>query len=153
FAGDVDRFGQAQFEATEGRGVQTVAEPAGRGWLRGSTQDGRGRAACDQKLPSGCHEDMIMKCMRGAVVVAWMLSAIPAVGQTPAPLGKLVEIGGHRMHLYCTGSGSPTVMLLGAGFSFDWALVQPEVARFTNICTYDVSGTAWSDPAPGGRMT
>jgi pimeloyl-ACP methyl ester carboxylesterase len=39
-------------------------------------------------------------------------------------------------------------MIVGAGFSFDWGLVQPEVAKFTKICTYDVSGTAWSDPGP-----
>ena len=39
-------------------------------------------------------------------------------------------------------------MVVGAGFSFDWDLVQPEVAKFTKICTYDVSGTAWSDPGP-----
>jgi pimeloyl-ACP methyl ester carboxylesterase len=39
-------------------------------------------------------------------------------------------------------------MIVGAGFSFDWALVQPEVAKFATVCTYDVSGTAWSDPSP-----
>jgi pimeloyl-ACP methyl ester carboxylesterase len=60
----------------------------------------------------------------------------------------LIDVGGYRVHLYCTGSGSPAVMVVGAGFSFDWALVQPEVAKFATICTYDVSGTAWSDPGP-----
>jgi len=39
-------------------------------------------------------------------------------------------------------------MVVGAGFSFDWGLVQPEVAKFSTICTYDISGTAWSDPGP-----
>ncbi len=39
-------------------------------------------------------------------------------------------------------------MIVGAGFSFDWALVQPEVAKFSTVCTYDVSGMAWSDPGP-----
>jgi pimeloyl-ACP methyl ester carboxylesterase len=39
-------------------------------------------------------------------------------------------------------------MVLGAGFSFDWGLVQPEVAKFSTICTYDISGTVWSDPGP-----
>ena len=37
-------------------------------------------------------------------------------------------------------------MIVGAAFSFDWALVQPEVAKFTRVCTFDPSGTAWSDP-------
>jgi pimeloyl-ACP methyl ester carboxylesterase len=65
----------------------------------------------------------------------------------PAPIGRLVDVDGHRVHLYCTGSGSPTVMVVGA-FSVDWALVQPQVAKLTRICTYDVAGTAWSDPGP-----
>jgi len=77
-----------------------------------------------------------------------LLFAIAAAAQTPAPPGKLVDVGGYRVHLYCTGTGGPTVLVVGAGFSFDWALVQPEVARFTRVCTYDVSGTAWSDPGP-----
>jgi pimeloyl-ACP methyl ester carboxylesterase len=63
----------------------------------------------------------------------------------PLPLGTLVDVGGYRVHLYCLGQGSPTVMIAGA-FSFDWALVQPEVAKFTRVCTFDPSGTAWSDP-------
>lgn len=66
----------------------------------------------------------------------------------PQPLGRLVDVGGYRLHLYCTGEGSPTVMVVGGGFSFDWGLVQPEVARFTRVCTYDPSGSAWSDPPP-----
>ncbi len=41
-------------------------------------------------------------------------------------------------------------MIAGAGYSFDWSLVQPEVAKFTRVCTYDVSGTAWSDGTPTG---
>src|ERR1700682_2876551 len=65
-----------------------------------------------------------------------------------APPGRLIDAGGYRVHLNCMGQGSPTVMIVGAGFSFDWGLVQPEVAKFTKVCTYDVSGTAWSDPGP-----
>jgi pimeloyl-ACP methyl ester carboxylesterase len=64
------------------------------------------------------------------------------------PLGKLFDVGGYRVHLYCTGSGSPTVVILGAGFSFDWGLVQPEVASITQVCSYDHSGSAWSDDGP-----
>jgi pimeloyl-ACP methyl ester carboxylesterase len=64
----------------------------------------------------------------------------------PLPLGTLVDVGGYRVHLYCIGQGSPTVMIVGAAFSFDWGLVQPEVAKFTRVCTFDPSGTAWSDP-------
>jgi pimeloyl-ACP methyl ester carboxylesterase len=66
----------------------------------------------------------------------------------PQPLGRMVDVGGYRVHLYCIGSGSPTVVITGAGYSFDWGLVQPEVAKFTRVCAYDHSGVAWSDPGP-----
>jgi pimeloyl-ACP methyl ester carboxylesterase len=70
-----------------------------------------------------------------------------AIAQEPAPPGKLVDVGGHRVHIYCTGQGSPTVIAIGA-FSVDWALVQRQVSAFTRMCTYDVAGTAWSEPGP-----
>src|SRR5207247_7219573 len=44
------------------------------------------------------------------------------------------------------------VLEAGAGdFSFDWSLVQAEVARFTRVCSYDRAGSAWSDPGPTPR--
>mgnify|MGYP003352436383 CR=1 FL=1 len=46
-------------------------------------------------------------------------------------------------------SGSPAVIIAGAGFSFDWSAVQDGVAAFTRVCTYDPAGTVWSDPGPG----
>lgn len=67
----------------------------------------------------------------------------------PRAPGKLIDAGGYRVHLYCTGAGRPPVIVVGGAFSFDWGLVQPGVAAFTQICTYDVSGTAWSDSYPG----
>jgi len=66
----------------------------------------------------------------------------------PAPLGKLIDVGGYRVHLYCIGTGSPTVVIVGAGYSFDWGLVQPEVAGLTQVCSYDHSGIGWSDSGP-----
>jgi pimeloyl-ACP methyl ester carboxylesterase len=71
----------------------------------------------------------------------------------PAPPGKLVEICGRRLHINCEGKGVPTVVMeAGAGdFSFDWGLVQPQVARFARVCSYDRAGYAWSDPGPTPR--
>src|SRR3984957_3946145 len=68
----------------------------------------------------------------------------------PAPPGKLVDVGGRKLHLYCTGQGSPTVVLeAGAGgFSIDWALVETEIANTTRVCSYDRAGYGWSDPGP-----
>jgi pimeloyl-ACP methyl ester carboxylesterase len=53
------------------------------------------------------------------------------------------------VHLYCTGEGSPTVVVASGGFSVDWGLIQPKIAQSARICTYDAAGTAWSDPVPG----
>ncbi len=69
------------------------------------------------------------------------------------PLGKLVDAGGHQLHLRCAGEGSPTVILEAGGgdFSFVWALVEPNVARFTRVCSYDRAGYAWSEAGPKPR--
>lgn len=84
-----------------------------------------------------------------------LFSALPAAAQSPSrrdypPPGKLIDIGGRRLHLYCTGTGGPTVVLMAGGgaFSIDWALVQPKVAPVTRVCSYDRAGLAWSDPGP-----
>jgi pimeloyl-ACP methyl ester carboxylesterase len=73
----------------------------------------------------------------------------------PDPPGKLVDVGGFRLHIWCMGkeSESPAVVLIpGAGdFSFTWGLVQPEVAKFTRVCSFDAAGEAWSDNGPGER--
>lgn len=72
---------------------------------------------------------------------------------TPEPAGKLFDIGGYRLHLHRSGQGDPPVVLIaGSGdFSFDWSLVQPGVARFSSVCSYDRAGQAWSDPGPTPR--
>jgi len=73
----------------------------------------------------------------------------------PAP-GKLIDIGGWRLHLNCTGEsrGSQPTVILEAGkgdFSVEWSLVQPEVAKFARVCSYDRAGDGWSDLGPHPR--
>ncbi len=69
--------------------------------------------------------------------------------QYPAP-GQLIDVGGHRLHIYCLGQGEPTVVMEAglSGWSTDWIRVQPEVAKSTRVCTYDRAGYGWSDPGP-----
>ena len=71
-------------------------------------------------------------------------TAYPAAGQ-------LVNVGGHRLHLHCTGSGSPTVVLEpgGGASSSDFAWIAPVVARDTTVCVYDRAGRGWSDATDG----
>jgi len=67
--------------------------------------------------------------------------------------GRLVAIEGHRLHLSCTGDGEPAVLLeagLG-GSTADWGFVQPNVAQFTRVCSYDRAGMGYSDPGPSPR--
>lgn len=69
------------------------------------------------------------------------------------PPGKLVDVGGYKLHIYCIGEGSPTVILDSAAdmMSSDWAWVQPEIAKNTQVCSYDRAGMGWSDPSPTSR--
>jgi pimeloyl-ACP methyl ester carboxylesterase len=66
------------------------------------------------------------------------------------PPGQMVDVGGYRLHINCTGSGSPTVVIdAGLGeWSTMWALVQPDVAKTTRVCTYDRAGLGWSEAGP-----
>lgn len=94
------------------------------------------------------------------VLAVLALSAVGAGYQTtsqaldtnayPMP-GQLIDVGGHKMHLSCTGSGSPTVVLEpGAGeMSAFLGWVAPDVARETRVCVYDRAGRGWSEPAAG----
>jgi pimeloyl-ACP methyl ester carboxylesterase len=63
--------------------------------------------------------------------------------------GTSYDIGGRRLHMHCTGSGGPTVVLeSGLGeISSNWARIAPAVAATTRVCAYDRAGQAWSDDA------
>jgi pimeloyl-ACP methyl ester carboxylesterase len=90
----------------------------------------------------------ILSTMGVLIVQAQTDAAIP-----DKPLGKLVDIGGWRLHLYGQGTSmkqGPTVILINGvrGFSFDWCLVQPKVASFARVYSYDRAGSTWSDLGP-----
>jgi len=63
--------------------------------------------------------------------------------------GQLIDVGDHRLHLHCTGSGSPTVVLQpgGGDFSAVMAWIAPAVTSQTRVCVYDRAGRGWSEPA------
>ncbi len=72
-------------------------------------------------------------------------SMAPAV----AMRGRLVDVGPYRLHLECTGSRGPTVVLEpgGGGSAASMGLIAPAVARDSRVCVYDRAGRGWSDPA------
>jgi pimeloyl-ACP methyl ester carboxylesterase len=91
----------------------------------------------------------------GGVVLAFALpsAAYQVAGEArdrrrfPAP-GRMVDIGGHRLHVRCAGKGSPTVVIIPAlgAYSTAWRSVQYGVAAHTAACVYDRAGLGWSDP-------
>jgi pimeloyl-ACP methyl ester carboxylesterase len=91
--------------------------------------------------------------MAGAILAGALVLFGASSAARPRPPGRLVDLGGHRLHVHCTGRGSPVVVVEnGIGdFSFDWVIVQEKVSRFARICTYDRAGYAWSDPGPKPR--
>ena len=64
----------------------------------------------------------------------------------PRP-GGLVSVGDHQLHIYCTGKGSPTVVLEApaAGLSAAWGEVQRRLSATTRVCSYDRTGLGWSE--------
>jgi pimeloyl-ACP methyl ester carboxylesterase len=69
------------------------------------------------------------------------------------PPGRLVDIGSHRLHIRCDGSGAPAVVFdaaLGAS-SLSWSLVMPRVGVVTRACAYDRAGFGWSEAGPFPR--
>jgi pimeloyl-ACP methyl ester carboxylesterase len=72
----------------------------------------------------------------------------------PMP-GRLVDVNLHRMHIDCNGEGGPAVILdsgLGDGY-ISWRHVQPEIAKFVQVCSYDRSGLGYSDSTSGPRTS
>lgn len=65
--------------------------------------------------------------------------------------GRLIDVGGHRLHLDCTGSRGPTVVLEpgGGAMSADMGLIAPAAATEARVCVYDRPGRGHSDPVDG----
>jgi pimeloyl-ACP methyl ester carboxylesterase len=94
----------------------------------------------------------LLTLLIGLAVIGASYEAIMAAGDAARypPAGQLVDVGGYRMHLYCVGEGSPTVIMEagGGGNVLHWMLVQPAIAQSTRVCAYDRAGMGWSEPGP-----
>jgi len=93
-----------------------------------------------------------MKYLLTAILIVWWQVAC-SQATDPKPIGKLVDIGGYRLHIDVKGTGSPAVICIAGAtaFSIDWALVVPEISKITKVVTYDRPSLAWSDPGPMPR--
>ena len=89
-----------------------------------------------------------------AVLVLFALGgAYATIGRATEPSvamrGELVDVGPYRLHLECTGTGAPTVILEpgGGASAATLGLIAPDVAGHTTVCIYDRAGKGWSDAA------
>ena len=99
------------------------------------------------------------------VVLVALLAAIGAVYESIAarrdmgilkPSGRLVDMGGYKLHLYCTGFSNPPdiTVVLESGLSSttsSWARIQADLASSVRVCSYDRGGIGWSDPTERPR--
>src|SRR5947209_8070390 len=99
---------------------------------------------------------VILLVLLAAAGLLYQSVASASDASTYPPSGRLVDVGGYRLHINCTGRtsiGHPTVILdsqLG-GNSLDWSNVQPGGATFTRVCSYDGAGYGWCDSGPSAR--
>ena len=142
----------SQGEQTKGSGLPAERPPSG--------------AAPPARTPPPRRSKTVWRRVRRVLLVFALLLALLALtgllyqgiasavdASSYPPPGRLIDVGGYRLHLSCTGTarlGSPTV-ILEAGYgdqSLVWSKVQPGVASFTRVCSYDRAGYGWSDAGP-----
>ena len=106
--------------------------------------------------------DWLKRFFIGLSILIFLLAIAGMIYQTAStesdqrkypPPGVLVNVDGYKMHIYCMGDGSPTIILdsAGGGSSVDWSLIQPKLAEHTRVCAYDRAGYGWSDYNPAPR--
>ena len=71
------------------------------------------------------------------------------------PYGELVQIDDHKLHIHCTGNGSPTIVVDNGGgnWSITWLQLQERLAKNTRVCVYDRAGLGSSEPGPMPRTS
>ncbi len=106
----------------------------------------------------------LRRIVRGLLVIVLVLAASGMMYENiseardrrfnPMP-GKLFDVGGYKMHIDCTGEGSPTIILeSGLGDTFvSWRKVEPQIAKFTRVCSYDRAGIGYSDASSQARTS
>lgn len=110
----------------------------------------------------------MIRLLRNAVLVLVGLLLLLAVGgatfqsiatraeaRRSPEIGRMIDVGGYRLKINCTGQGSPTVVLEAglSDVSVEWKHVQPEIARFSRVCSYARAGYGGSDPGPMPRTS
>ncbi len=122
-----------------------------------NSQNQNGKASPSKNKSRGCliWLGASLATLVGLALVGYIYEPMTEAADAKAypPQGQMVDVGGYRLHINCTGEGSPTVVIeSGWGDSSAiWGWVQPEVAKTTRVCTYDRAGMGWSESSPQPR--
>ena len=115
-------------------------------------------------LPVAASPSWFRQILLGALLVLLVLAAAGMMYENISesrdrrfnkPPGRRYDVGGYKMHINCTGEGTPVVILeSGLGDSYvSWRKVQPEIAKFARVCSYDRAGLGYSDRSPQPRTS
>lgn len=119
-----------------------------------NSQNQNGKANPSKSKSRGCLTWLgrIVILIIGLALVGAIYESVAEAADAKAypPPGQMVDVGGYRLHINCTGTGSPTVIIdAGLGdWSTTWGFVQEEIAKTTRVCTYDRAGLGWSELGP-----
>ena len=82
---------------------------------------------------------IVLIIVLGLLGMTYQAAATKSEQNRYPPPGQRVDIGGYKLHMYCLGAGSPTVILNSAnmGTVSNWAWIQPEIGKATRVCAYD----------------
>lgn len=90
-----------------------------------------------------------------ALIIGCVFQGLASAHPLGDPPGRLIDIGGRRMHLYCIGRGAPTVVIdtgLG-GTSLEWEPVMQRLGGPFRVCVFDRAGYGWSGMGPLPRTS
>jgi len=117
-----------------------------------ATIHGSQKRACRQAMIDAVFVAAALLLLLGAVRGSIEVASAVLERRYPPP-GRMVSVEGHNLMLYCTGEGSPTVVIeTGVGIGWeDWQSVLPQLAELSRVCVYDRAGYGWSAPGPRPR--
>lgn len=98
---------------------------------------------------------IIRKCFKIVCVILSFSITQAFANSFPSAPGELIDFGFYKLHIYCEGEGSPTVILdsgLG-GFSLEWMQVIQGISKQNKVCAYDRAGYGWSEEGPPPRAS
>jgi pimeloyl-ACP methyl ester carboxylesterase len=96
---------------------------------------------------------LVLAILGVASGVIYQIIGIRRDRKTHPPPGRFVDLGTHRLHLYETGNGSPTVILEAGLMStvLSWTELQRELCKSLRVVSYDRAGLGWSELGPMPR--